>query len=156
MNLSIEELIEKALVGLDGKMFYMGLYQGETYISSLVNGIFVIYSKSPINSKSRKSKYRNYYFTDMKIKELDYITGYTMYVTYKGNEYEVISASIQLKSFLIQGREDHVDEDLALGFDREMYKNMSFDKRIAYEEAESIRIESRDVYLELLEKYGGR
>lgn len=150
--MSVEELIEKAVVGLDGKMFYMALYKGETYLAWIVDGIIALASEKPINSKSEK--YGDDYETGMKIKDLDYITGYTMYVTYKGNEYEVISASTHLKSFLIQGREDHVDEDLALGFDREMYKNMSFDKRIAYEEAESIRIESKDVYLELMEKYG--
>lgn len=152
--MSLEDLKKMAVVGLDGKEFYEATYKGQLYVMDIVNNEMAIYSSEPINRHSVHSG--NWYYLDVKIEELDSVIEHKMYVTYKGNEYEVISASTHLKSFLIQGREDHVDEDLALGFDREMYKNMSFDKRIAYEEAESIRIESRDVYLELLEKYGGR
>ena len=156
MNLSIEELIEKALVGLDGKMFYMALYQGETYIASLVNGIFVIYSKSPINCKSRKSKYWNHYFTDMRIKELDYITGYTMYVTYKGNEYEVGRTAPRLEDLELFARLGHEEEDTKFGFKTDSMFDTVCHRRILLEEAESIRIESKDVYLELMEKYGDK
>ena len=152
--MSIEELKEKAYVGFDGKMFYMALYQGETYLAWLVNGIFALSSEKPI--KSNSEKYGDYYETDMRIKELDYITGYTMYVTYKGNEYEVGGISPRLALLDLQGREDHLEEDLSLGFEREMYKHMYFLKQIVPEEADSFRIESRDVYLELMEKYGDK
>ncbi len=152
--MSIEELKEKAYVGFDGKMFYMALYQGETYLAWLVNGIFALSSEKPI--KFNSEKYGDYYETDMRIKELDYITGYTMYVTYKGNEYEVGGISPRLALLDLQGREDHLEEDLSLGFEREMYKHMYFLKQIVPEEADSFRIESRDVYLELMEKYGDK
>ncbi len=154
MNLSIEELKEKAYVGFDGKMFYMALYQGETYMASLVNRIFVIYSKNPINSKSRKSKYWNHYFTDMKIYELDYITGYTMYVTYKGNEYEVGGTAPRLEDLELFARPGHEEEDTKLGFKTDSMYDTVYHRLILLEEAESIRIESKDVYLELMEKYG--
>ena len=152
--MSIEELKEKAYVGFDGKMFYMALYQGETYLAWLVNGIFALSSEKPI--KSNSEKYGDYYETDMRIKELDYITGYTMYVTYKGNEYEVGRTAPRLEDLELFARSGHEEEDTKYGFKTDSMFDTVYHRWILLEEAESIRIESKDVYLELLEKYGGR
>ena len=152
--MSVEELIEKAVVGLDGKMFYMALYKGETYLAWIVDGIIALASEKPINSKSEK--YGDDYETGMKIKDLDYITGYTMYVTYKGNEYEVERISPRLKDLELIARFGHEEEDTKYGFKTDSMFDTVDHRWILLEEAESIRIESKDVYLELMEKYGDK
>ena len=153
-NMSVEELIEKAVVGLDGKMFYMALYKGETYLAWIVDGIIALASEKPINSKSEK--YGDDCETGMKIKDLDYITGYAMYVTYKGNEYEVGGTAPRLEDLELFARPGHEEEDIKLGFKTDSMYDTVYHRLILLEEAESIRIESKDVYLELMEKYGGK
>ncbi len=51
------------------------------------------------------------------------------------------------------GRIDHKDEDLALGFVEEPYYDKTFNKFISRDEIESIRIERKSVYKELLAEY---
>ena len=59
-----------------------------------------------------------------------------------------------LEMLTLKGREDHVTEDIGLGFDYKRISEDQFEKRIKFKEADNIRIISEDVYKELDDKYG--
>ncbi|MCR4697154.1 MAG: hypothetical protein K5654_07555 [Lachnospiraceae bacterium] len=145
------EYLFNSAVGFGGLKFYEAIYKGEKYLANVVDYIFM-YSNKKINDSSIEEF--GGYCTKIQIEELENIYELKMYVTYKGNEYETDRIGPRLEDVELLGRRDHEKEDLNLGFIEEPYYEKTFDKIINRNEIESIRIERKEAYENLLEKYG--
>lgn len=138
----VEEYIEKAIVGFDGKNFYEGCYKGKSYLVLMDKDIWLL-SNEVITNRSRK--YRDGYLTDITLNQLDDLVLSKMYATYKENEYEVQRVHRRLRKIELLARKDKLEEDLQLGFEDDIYERITH-KIITKEEIENIRIERKSVY----------
>lgn len=142
METNMEEYIEKAIVGFDGKNFYEGCYKGKIYLVLMDKDIWLL-SNEIITNRSRK--YRDGYLTDIALNKLDDLMLSKMYATYKENEYEVQRVYRRLKKIELLARKDKLEEDFRLGFEDDIYERITH-KIITKEEIENIRIERKSVY----------
>lgn len=150
--MDVERLQSIAVKDFDGSNFYISTYRGQPYQTEIRDDKLYLYSKSYINQKSVEEN--GFFSTGFKIEDLSGVSHNRLCATYRGVEYEVSGACKGLEMLTLKGREDHVTEDIGLGFDYKRISEDQFEKRIKFKEADNIRIISEDVYKELDDKYG--
>ncbi len=147
-----EKLRSIAVKAFNGSDFYISTYRGNPYLTEIKENKLYLFSQNSLNQKSTEND--GIFATKIKIEDLTGVFHGKLYATYRNVEFEVLNVEKGLERLTLKGREDHISEDIGLGF---AYKRMSedqFDKQVKFKEIDGIRVIREDVYKEFEEKYG--
>ena len=147
-----EKLRSIAVKDFSGDDFYVSTYRGLPYLTEIKEERLWLYSQELLEQKSINEG--DIFATKIKIEDLSGVSHNKLYATYRNIEFEVLNVEKGLERLTLKGREDHVTEDIGLGFDYKRLSEDQFNKQVKFKELDDIRIVSEDVYKEFDDKYG--
>lgn len=115
MENDLEQINYDMVLADNGEKFYLAKYNGVEYqYRETVDGKSFIFSKAPINQNSES--YQQGFKTQISVDNLEDLFVCKMYAKYSGNIYEVGKIASELSEIELRAREDHLQDDFALGF----------------------------------------
>ena len=148
----MDNYINKALVGFNARNMLEAKYLGDEYLAVIVSGKIVLFSRTPISNSSQQ--YRNGFSTMVDIEDLDDIYITKLDAMYMNNLYRVQMVGPDFSSIELLARDGMTREDLALGFEDNMYERVTH-KIVSLGDISGLEIETKDsVYDGLVEKFG--
>ena len=149
-----KEYLNKAVAGFLGNRFYITVYFGDWFFTTVEKTGLLLDSQERINELSEWEY--DLYITEVSLDDVEDIYQCKMYATYKGNEYEVMDVGPEFTSIQLKARRDKsksiLIEDRNLGFEYDPDYRF-FYKIVTLEDLDDIRVERHSVKEEFQKKY---